>query len=285
MIPLTLGRDAPLTEEQTELIDQMLVRVGRQSIVARRIASYTPPQGLGVEVIKWDEIVERGDAKVAMKFTTNYDAVNTKRKTVEVPLLQADYKIDARALASSRRTGEALDASNAEAAAYQVAVKEDKLVIVGSDGFNGLVDSAPAGQAVVGADWDTVANISADIKSARKKLAAKNIRPPYQLIVNPEQRIQLQEEKSAGSGISVEEYLLGSYLRAGQIEESETLTAGTALLTSAPQQGHFQVDLGVDLTNTVVQQDGLGNLSAKVWAALVLRVKDANAISKITGIS
>lgn len=276
--------DAPVTNEQLRMLDEAVVRKLRQTTVARRVANYSPPRGFGMQRAEWDELSEMGAAKRSLQSSTEYDRVNLTRVGADVPILWKDFRLDARNLESSRRSGESLDTTNAEAASHQVAVSEDELVLIGDSslGIKGLYDAAGV-EYTTASHWDTVANVSKSLIAASKLLRQKRARPPYQLIVSSDNVPEATEEKSAGAGISALQFALENILKGGTIEESDTLATGTALLTTAPGQRHFWVELGEDI-RTIAETDAKGNLMGTVRETLTPRINDKNAICRLTDI-
>jgi uncharacterized linocin/CFP29 family protein len=273
-----------LTEQQYKYIDEAVYWPPRQYLIGRKVARTFGPLGEGKLTVEWSKISEVGAAEMFKggKITLPEDIVDLTVGSLDVPALARAFRIPRRTLEASRTYGTPLDVASAKSASYQVALLEDTLVLVGSGGINGLYNSA--GNTEAGATWGTATNILTDVKDAMDELATDNIFPPFNLVVHPTQHLQMYA--LVGNTAVLYRDLIADLI-GGAIFQSPAMTAGTAMLLAPPDAGFFDLPLGVDIHAEVEELplDQFKDLFGVVWEAIVPRIREANAICTITGIS
>jgi len=273
-----------LTEQQYKYIDEAVYWPPRQVLIGRQLARTFGPLGEGKLTVEYNKISEVGAAQMFRNaaVTLPEDVIDNTVASLDIPALARGFRIPRRSLEASRTFGTPLDIATAKSASYQVALLEDTLILKGSGGINGLYDSA--GNTEEGSTWGTATNILIDVKDAMEELATDNIFPPFNLVLNPTQH--LQTYALVGTTATLYRDLVRDLI-GGQIFQSPAIAAGTAMLLAPPDAGFFDLPLGVDIHAEVEELplDQFKDLYGVVWEAITPRVRDANAICTITGIS
>lgn len=281
--------DSPISEEQYKLLDQKVYYAARKVAVGRWLLPFYGPLGLGVQQVSHDVLTEVSDALINFVFQTeNQDIINLTRNNLKIPVISKEFEIDRRDLESARRFGTPIDMSAAGSAAYKVAILEDELILLGyaADGtnfdINGLYNAA-GNDYSTSKDFGTAGNGLAACAGGMDLLMADSIFGPYNLVLNPTQYMELKaHELSTGSGrieFDVVKDLIG-----GDIFASPIMTAGKGMMLPLPNDMFFDLAAAADLAVETEILQKTKNLYGRVFECVVPRVKDANAISKLSAI-
>jgi uncharacterized linocin/CFP29 family protein len=288
----------PLTEEQYQMLDTAVTNVMRSKLVARNLIAVAngSPFGIGVQNVKNRILNDMSDAVISMKLTENQDNVGYTETTIDIPWNHKEFEIDARDLASSRRTGQPLDVADAEAATAKVSEKEETLILKGSDGFNGLYDGAGNDYSTA-KDFGTAGNAIAAVKGAMSLLIADKVYPPYNLVLNEAQYMEILGPRAATSDVSeldiVRQMIQGGAgdgtqgavgTGVGRIFVSPFITAGTGLLAATPNTEYADLVIAQDFGLQTEILEKSGNLFGRVSEALVPRIKRDVAFCKLSDI-
>lgn len=288
----------PLTVEQYQQLDTAVTGVIDKRIVGRRLIALAngSPFGFGTQNIKNYIMEDMGDAALSLKLTENQDVVGYTSTTLDIPIIHKEFEIDRRDLASSKRTGQPLDMTNAERAAVKVANIEDELIIEGYGDFDGLYDSAGNDYSTT-KDFGTAGNAIAAVKGAMALLLADKIYPPYNLTINEEQYSEIVAPRAATSDVSeldiVRQMINGGAgdgtpgsvgTGAGNIYVTPTMTAGTGLLCATPSTEYADLVVAQDVTVETELLEKSKNLFGRVFESLVPRIKQDVAFCKLSDI-
>jgi len=282
--------DAPVTPEQYKYIDDAVKVTARQAMIGRRLMPVFGPLGFGKEAISYDKLTEVGAAQLtlAWKVDKSEDIANLARTTVAVPVLSKTFRINRRSLEASRTAGSPLDIVTAKSAAYKVAKLEDDLILDGfaADGstydISGLYQAANNTEST-SKDFGTSGNGIDKVNLAMALLLADNIYPPYNMVLNPTQYMQLHNELSGTATLEIDviRRMIG-----GEVYVTPAQTADTGMLLAAGDRGYFDLAIGVDLTTEVELlnlREGK-DLFGVVYECVVPRIWETNAICKLTNI-
>jgi len=273
-----------LTEQQHKYIDEAVAWPPRQILIGRRVARTFGPLGEGKLTVEWTKIAEVGVAQMfrSEKVTLSEDIIDNTVGSLDVPAIARGFRIPRRSLEASRTWGTPLDVATAKSASYQVSLLEDTLILKGSGGLNGLYDSAGNDYSTA-KDWGTATNIMPSINGAIALMKADKIFPPYNLVVSDTQFDELFEFITNTS-----EFYYDAVQRriGGQIFQTPVLTGGTAMLLAQPDAGFFDLPLGVDIHAEVEELplNEFKDLYGIVWEAITPRIREANAICKLSSI-
>lgn len=274
-----------LTDQQYKYIDEAVQWPPRQILIGRRVARTFGPLGEGKLTVEWNKISEVGAAQMfrSQKVTLNEDIIDNTVGSLDVPALARGFRIPRRSLEASRTYGTPLDVATAKSASYQVSILEDTLVLKGSGGIDGLYDSAGNDYSTT-KHWSTATNIMASINGAIALLKADKIFPPYNLVVNDARFDELFEFITNTS-----EFYFDAVQRriGGQIFQTPVLDSATGMLLATPDAGFFDLPLGVDVHAEVEELplDQFKDLYGVVWEAITPRIREANAICKLSDIA
>jgi uncharacterized linocin/CFP29 family protein len=248
------------------------------------------PLGFGKEAIAHDVLTEVADAQidVAWKVDASEDIVDLSRTTLPVVVVKKGFRVNRRSLAASRTYGTPLDTANAKSAAYKVAKKEDELILDGyaADGstydIKGLYQKA--GNSDTGSSFGTSGQGIDSLNAAMALLLADNIYPPYHMVLNPTQYMEMHNELSSTAVLEID--VLRRMLGGGEVFVTPAQTAGTGMVLAAGDRGYFDLAVGVDITTEVevLPLNKGRDLYGIVYECVVPRVWETNAICKMTAI-
>lgn len=276
-----MREEAPLTAEEWQQVDNVVVSVARQILVGRRFISLTGPLGIGTQVVALDTI---GGAEACLHDESGCacsleacDAVRvTGRRFVAVPLIHKDFMLAWRDIETARQFGR-LDLGPAAAAAMFVARAEDELIFKGhpEHGYPGLLN-VDGRQTLALSDWKTSGAALNDVAMAAQTLAEAGFYPPYALVVSPALYGLLQRVYKNSGELESE---LVEEIAEGGIFHSPALAPKQALLVA---KGPHWIDLAVaqDMITAYVGPEGMDH-RFRVLESLVLRIKQPGAICVI----
>lgn len=286
-----VGSDEPLTTEQGAYIKQKAVFAARRSFVGRKLFSGALRKiDAGSQTFGYDTLTEINNASLDYTWPGRpaEDAISLARTTVAIPNLHKEFEINKLDLNASRQTGEPVNTTTAESAAYKVAYLEDTMLLNGysADGttyeINGLYQGAGNTDATA-LDYGTATNIDDSVNNMMALLIADNILPPYNMVLNPTQFMQM----NAFIGTTAVTYRQwAEETIGGTVYVSPVITAGKGLMVAARPAGMFEYVLAEDLnvqTEILNLRDG-NNLFGKVYLRGLPVIYDSNAICTATSI-
>ena len=284
-----------LTDEETKYVDTEIVQTVYPLLIGRQVFPIKRLPDAGFLTNEFYKETDMGQATISMTGETqSRDRIVLSENTVKIPVLSKDFKLHWRDVIAARRRREGLDLASVRNAARQVAEEEDKLLLSGEYtgwaalGIEGLSTATGRNTEASAGAWSTIANIIADIKDAIEELVTDGYYGPYAVIVRPTQYVAMlaQLTSTAESVLTyVKENLLGGK---GDVLISANLyssAGGTdSGLVTQPGADNFDIIVGQDVTNYLVQDEDMNTLG-KVYEVLSPRVKRAESICEITGIT
>jgi uncharacterized linocin/CFP29 family protein len=237
--------DAPLSAEEWEKLDEIVIKAARQLLVGRRFVELVGPLGVGTEVVP----VGTGES----------------RKQLDLQMIQEDFKLSWRDIEGNRAAGLPPDLGVAAKAGMDCACQEDKIVL------GGLLKGA--GNSFTLGDWSVPGNAFADVVKATEKLVQSNCFGPYAVVLSPALYTQTQR---VVEGIGRLESKLIKDVAQGGLFQTPVLGEDQGLVLSL---GSFNFDLvvGQDLITAYMGNEGLDHLF-RLLESIVLRVKRPGAI-------
>ena len=283
--------DEELSTEQGKFIRQKAVEAALRQFVGRKLFGANGvfgPLGEGVTTYAYDTRTRGAGARTDWGWpgAESKDAQNLNRSTVSIPLHHQEFEINKLDLAASRLNGTPLNMSKVEMASYDVALQEDKMILLGwsRDGstyeINGLYNAA-GNDENTHYDWATKANIELSITKAMALLLADNIPPPYNTTLHPTQ-FSLANALIANTGVSYLEMI--RKWTGGEVFVTPGMTAGLGLMSKADPQGLFELVVAEDLTVFTDILEKRHNLFGKVYIRDLPVVYDSNALCKLSNI-
>ncbi|MCX7597616.1 MAG: bacteriocin family protein [Armatimonadetes bacterium] len=257
-----LGRDAaPLSEEQWEQLEEVVVNTARNLLVGRRVLPLFGPLGAGVTAVPTVQIGPEGPKSVLVELCENGE----------------DFAIDWRQLEQAKVLG-AMDWSAAAMAAAKCATREDQEVFLGCQacGTPGLLN-VPGRLEVKGGDWSDGEALFSDVVAATTKLAEAGFPGPYALVASPQTLALTHRWTPQGADLEdmIEELAAAGLFSSRHVPEKTLLVM---------QVGAHVADLavGVDLTIAYIGNDGMTHLF-RVLETGALRIKQPAGICVVTG--
>ena len=182
---LNVNTDTTLRPDEWEELDAAVESVAREELT---VYDYFIGQGLtkplknafGTTVLQWQTISDSQEANMSMDGVVRGqgDRAQYADKFLPVPILHADYEINARFLAVSRKDGNGIDGEEAANAARRIMEKkEDLLIGTGTYSFGGgtmytLLNYPDANLVTLNGDWNasgtTAANIVDDVRNLKR---------------------------------------------------------------------------------------------------------------------
>jgi len=287
-----VGREqGTITQEEYQYIDKQVVETVKPRLIGRRLFAKTPLSDAGWMNIKYYKETDMSQASISLYGEEqNDDKVVLNPETLDIPIIHKDFMLHWREVLAGRHSGETLDAANARNAARQVAEEEDKLLLSGEYtgwpalGLEGLCN-ATGRSTTAGGAWP--ANAIANINAARAALQASGYVDVPMVMVGPTAEIKKLDGQIGTTGFTYRTFCLQNKLLAA-IYESDSVFAADGGQDSAiicvPGKDNFDVVVAQEVTTFLWQNKNM-NLHGKVYEALAPRVKRAESICEITGIT
>ena len=282
-----------LTDEEIEYIDKVVVQTVYPLLIGRRVFPVTRLPDAGYTSVKFYKETDMGAAIISMMGETGArDRIALSEATVKVPVISKDFRLHWRDVIAARKRQESLDAAHIRNASRQVAEEEDKLLLSGEYtgfpalGIEGLATATGRNTEASAGAWP--ANAITDVKDAIEELIIDGYYGPYALILRPAMYVgllaQISNVDTNYLTFIKEKVLEGK----GQILISASLYAANGGTDSAllvqPGVDNFDLVVGQDITTYLFQNEDM-NIDGKVYEVLAPRVKRAESICEITGIT
>ena len=135
----SLRQNAVVTPEEYRYIETEIKKALEAPTPGRILMGITGPVGLVKTAYQYDKDTHMSEAIISHYFEGNRDLVDTARTTVEIPIIQKNFRMNRRDLEASRSTPSTnLDIRNARSALYRVKKAETTLIVQGwaMDGTN-----------------------------------------------------------------------------------------------------------------------------------------------------
>lgn len=296
--PKRLGVDSPLNEEQTSYLDKQVVKTAQPLLMMRKLFPKGPTGGgLGIRRSIWYEVGEMTDGYISFEFEENQDAVDMTKKSVEIPLLAKEWEISFRDWKSWQMQNILPDTALLQAATRKVVQMEEDYLLYGwaPDGSNYQIEGlyTAAGQTTSGSDFGTNGNAVATVGAAMALLVDANINPPYDLMLNSAQWLELLLSKDNYGNRELP--MVRSLLNGGDSDNVPNgkgniymipkLAAGTGMViptNRSPDLWDYQ--LIEDMRTTSEELEKTHRLFGRVYFAGVPRIKYPDAACTLTGI-
>jgi len=208
---MPIQTNATLRRDEWKQLDDAVLQIseyrlnGVQDLVANGL-TYNLGNAMGTTVLEWHDVSDALSADLTMdgvtrargdrpEYTTNY---------LPIPIIHADYEINARVLAASRSMGNPLDTTMAERAARKVNEKLENMLFTDTDyDFGGgkissYVNYTNRNQVSLGDNWDasdkTPAEILQDVLDMKKASINAYHYGPWMLYIPTDYEAVLDED-------------------------------------------------------------------------------------------
>lgn len=265
---------APLTGEEWQRIDEVVIKTARTMLVGRRLVEVLGPLGPGVYSMPYAIFSDRQSASVDMTGDRPGAAVEADRRGIaHLPIIFKDFKIFWRDVEADRHLGIPLDVSTAAVAAADVAVQEDELIFNGNEdlGQRGLL-TAEGRLTVEMGDWQQGGGALADAVKAVNALTTAGHYGPYVMAVNP--FLYGQTVRVYGNTGMLELDQVKALLR-GHIYPSSAIRDKKAVVIATGVQ-NLNLAIGQDLVTAYTAAENMNHIFRLFeTAALLVRRPDA----------
>lgn len=272
-VGLQVNADTTLTKEEWLELDSAVEGVSREELT---VYDYFVGKGLtkplknafGTTVLQWQTVSDSQSAIMTMDGVARGqgDRVQYADKFLPVPILHADYEINARFLAVSRKDGNGVDTEEAANAARRIMEKkEDLLIGTGTYTFGGgtmysLLNFPDRNTVTLTGDWNLSGTTGAEIVDDVRRLKRANkdaLRGGPAVLIIPndyEDKLGQDYSVSGGSLMTIRQriMLLGGIT---DILVSERLADNNVLLVELNKRT-IEIVTGMSLTNIFWEVEG-----------------------------
>lgn len=270
-----LRAQAPLTAEEWQAVDEVVVRVARRTLVARRFLTLFGPLGAGIQHVASDRYVGAQAARITLMGTEEENVLLPEsRRLLPLPMLYRDFRIGWRDLETSRRLGIPLDTSAAAVAAADVATLEDRTILNGNDerqqvGFLNYVDRlrVPLG------NWEQPGGGFAAVLSAVNELVGHNMREPFTVVVPPQLFVRLNRVFDNTGVLEIDQV---RRLVGGEVYMTPVLPPNVAVVVS-PGPENMDLVVAQDMRVAFLETTGMEH-NFRVLESVALRIKRPGAV-------
>ena len=261
---------APLSNMEWNKIDEAVVSSARSILTGRRIISLLGPLGAGTYDVPFSIYSGKTSAGVDMTGEgENPIIAANSHKTVQLPLLYADFKVSWREMETDHKLGLPIDASSAAIAASAVATQEDALIFNGNEelGIEGLFTATGRLVNKIG-KWDEPGAGLADIVKAIGCLSGAGHYGPYAIVMSPVQYGKLVRAY-ANTGLLELDHVKA--LLTGGVYYSNVITGEKAVIIETGAQ-NLSLAFGQDFTVGYLGAEKMNHLF-RVMETLALLIK------------
>lgn len=278
--------NATLRQREWIEYDTAIVEVARRRLVGvadlmNAGLRYPIANALGVTRVEWENVGDMTDASVTMSgiSESENDRVDFSLIGMPLPIIHKDFNINVRALEASRKTGQALDMTQAQLAARIVAEKLETILFLGWTGLGtnnpiyGYLTALNRNTGSVTATWTTATGnqMVTDTLAMINKAVSANMYGPYQMYVPQAVFVHMGDDFKTNSDLTIMQRLLQIPGISG-IKMSKDLTSSQILLI---QMTPDVVDMIDGIQPTTIQWDTHAGFVVhfKVMTIMIPRVR------------
>jgi hypothetical protein len=280
---------ATLRKDEWKQYDVAVVKAAQQRLVGvadliSRGLTYSITNGMGKTVLEYEEESDPLSAQLSMDAITRgrSDRPEWTLRYLPLPIIHADYTINARSLAASRTTGDPLDTTMAERAGRKVAELAEEILFMGYSSYSfgggtiyGYTDFPDANLGSIGTSWatDTGANILTDVLAMKQASINDRHYGPWVLYIPTAFEVAMDKDYDTSSGrvITIRQRIL-EVAGIQDIKVIDKLTGTRALLVEMNSE---TVRLVQGMPVTTVEWDSEGGMvhHYKVMAIMVPQLR------------
>ena len=243
---------APISADTWKLLDSTMIEVAKAQLAGRRLIGIDGPYGFGLKVIPYS------DRKV--------EAGVIGSTVIPVDLIESEFRLSKRDLASYEKDKMAIDLGPLARAAIDCAQKEDQIIFHGIHGTPGLL-TAKGTSSLTLSKWDTIGTAADQIIAAVTKLDNAGFHGPYSLALAPAEYNLLLRRYPQGEGTELDH--IRSFITEGVVK-APALKKGGVLLASGNQ--YTSLAIGQDMAIGYIGPEG-NDLIFHVIESLALVIK------------
>lgn len=273
----------------TTVVDIARVRLGAVADLVSRGLVYNLPNALGTTRLEWEKISDMEPAEVSMSGITpgQNDRVTYDLTGMPIPIIHKDFNINIRALEASRKTGQALDTTQAALCSRKVSEMTEEIL------FNGSTITHETGSVLYGytnapnRETDSLTDnwvdadgteIIADVIEMIGKAITNHMYGPYMLYVPYDYFNKLSDDYKAESDKTIMQRLK-EIPNIIDVKATSFLGSGENGEVLLVQMTSDVVDMVVGMQPTTVQWETMGGfvVNFKVMSIMVPRIKTDSA--------
>jgi uncharacterized linocin/CFP29 family protein len=167
---------APLSSQAWKALDEAVAEAARHVLTARRVATFDGPKG-------WDYVGARLGSVRPCHTASSKASVCVPDVSI-LSEIRADFGLPWTIIDAFERGAPELDTEAAEAAAHEVAMSEDTLLLYGDPVGGGFLTS-PASPRIEAGDWTQPGQLLHDLVQAVTALDSAGIPGPYEAALPP----------------------------------------------------------------------------------------------------
>lgn len=247
---------------------------GVRDLLSRGLVFRT--NGMGKTVLEYEDLSDLTGANMSMDGLVrgNADRPTYDMKYLPLPIIHKEFNVNARVLAASRNTGEALDTTMAEQAAHVVAEKAETILFQGSSSFTfgggviyGYTDHPSRNTTTLTAAWTSATGeqIVTDVRAMKAALLADRMYGPYKLYIPSNYETVLDADFKSNSDKTVRARIL-EIANISEVEVIDYLPANNVVLVQMTSDVVRWVE-GMPITN--VQWDEQGGMSTEFKVMMI----------------
>ncbi len=275
MVDILHRDEAPLTQNEWDQIDRIVVGAASRTLVGRRFIPVVGPFGAGLQEVPTYVFDGIAPAIVDVIGQEDPHPIRAARRLHPViPMIFKDFWLFWRDVETSRRFGVPLSLSAAAAAAAYVAQKEDDLTFNGSEalGYPGMLN-VEGRQQLPRRSWAEGGNAFADAVAAMQNLISGGFFGPFVMVTSPADYAAMARVYENTGVLEVEQ--VRKIMNAG-IFQTPAIPDGTTLVASVGPQ-NFDLVIAQDIITAYLSAQNL-NHPFRVLETLVLRIHRPGAI-------
>lgn len=218
--------NATLRKDEWKQYDEAILKAAQQRMIGiadlqSRGLTYNINNGLGTTVLEYEDQSDISAAQVSMDAVTRgqNDRPEFDINYLPLPIIHKDFQITVRALNASRTTGQALDTTMAELAAFKVVELAEQMLFQGWGTFTygggtiyGYEDFTSANSVTLSTNWDasakTGADILDDVRSMKQASISDRYYGPWVLYVPTDYETVLDDDYVSGYPKTIRQRIL-----------------------------------------------------------------------------
>jgi len=258
----------------------------KQNICRSMLPVRGPIGGIGVQQWSYDKTEEMTEALISYQFVDlAEDAVNFGRDHIAIPLIQKEFRIGRRDLASAQRGNYPLTTVNSNAATYQVVNLENKMVIDGitKDGrsyeLRGLLRSAGED---INDDYNTATpgNFAKATAAAIETMMSNEIYGPFEWTINPAQYTELAISLWTGGTPEID--MIKNMVN--NVRVTNWIPKNHGMFTGGQSNSQYELIIAQDLTVETEILQKSKDLWGRIYESLVPIVYNPKSILHFTNL-
>lgn len=275
MVESLLRGDTPLSEEEWERLQEVVVRVARRRLVGRRFIDLYGPLGPGVQTVKYERFTNATPGALDFQGASSSGAIQVEAsKYAPIPILYKDFALHWRDLEASRRFGVPLDTSSVAGASAFCAMREDRMIFHGEPDLDieGLLNASGSSKLEL-SDWNVVGNGFQDTVAATRVLNEAGHYGPYAMVLSPGRFAQLHrvyEQTGVLEVRTIRDLVTDGIFQSDVLQDDQGVVVATGF-------AHIDLAMSMDLRIAYLGQENL-NLQFRVLECALPRIKHPDAI-------